>query len=336
MSNAVIFGCAGPQLDAAEVAFFRETQPLGFILFARNIVNPEQIRGLTTALRDAIDRPDAPILIDQEGGRVQRLRPPQWRAVPAAATFGALAQRDRLMAQRAVYLNHRLIAAELVDLGITVDCAPLLDIRFPDAHDVVGDRSFGGDIDLISDLGRFAADGLMAGGVMPVIKHIPGHGRSLVDTHLDLPRVTTDRATLSATDFRPFIALKDMPWGMTAHLIYEAIDRDHPATLSPRVIGDVVRGEIGFDGLLLTDDLSMKALRGTFTDLAAQSLASGCDIVLHCNGDMSEMRQVAAGLSPLSPAAKARYERGQVRLRAMADSAIDPQHMRAELDRLIG
>jgi beta-N-acetylhexosaminidase len=336
MINAVIFGCAGPQLEASEAAFFQETQPLGFILFGRNIVDPAQLRRLTADLRASIDRPDAPILIDQEGGRVQRLRPPHWRAIPAPATFGVLAQRDPAAAECAVYLNHRLMAAELIDLGITVDCAPMLDIRFPGAHDVVGDRSFGGESDLVASLGRIAAEALMAGGVMPVIKHIPGHGRALVDSHLDLPRVTVGRATLAETDFQPFVALKDLPWGMTAHLVYEAIDPDHPATLSPRLIGDVIRRQIGFDGLLLTDDLSMKALRGSCTDLAAQSLAAGCDVVLHCNGDMSEMRQVVAGLSPLSPAAKARYERGQVRLRAIADSAIDPQHMRAELDRLIG
>jgi beta-N-acetylhexosaminidase len=336
MTNAVIFGCAEPQLAAGEAAFFHETQPLGFILFGRNIVDPAQLRRLTADLRASIDRPDAPILIDQEGGRVQRLRPPHWRAIPAPATFGALAQRDLAEAERAVYLNHRLMAAELIDLGITVDCAPMLDIHFPGAHDIVGDRSFGSESDLVAHLGRIAAEALMAGGVMPIIKHIPGHGRALVDSHLDLPRVTVDRATLAETDFQPFVALKDLPWGMTAHLVYEAIDPDHPATLSPRLIGDVIRRQIGFDGLLLTDDLSMKALRGSCTDLAAQSLAAGCDVVLHCNGDMSEMRQVVAGLSPLSPAAKARYERGQVRLRAIADSAIDPQHMRAELDRLIG
>jgi beta-N-acetylhexosaminidase len=336
MTQAVIFGCAGPHLLPDEAAFFRATQPLGFILFARNVVDPAQLRRLTADLRASIDNPDAPVLIDQEGGRVRRLRPPHWRDVPAAAVFGALAQRDWPAAERAVYLNHRLLATELVDVGITVDCAPLLDLRLPGAHDVVGDRSFGDDIDLVARFGRVAAEALMAGGVMPVIKHIPGHGRALVDSHLDLPRVTVDRATLSAADFQPFMALKDMPWGMTAHLIYEAIDRNHPATLSPLIIGDVIRTEIGFDGLLLTDDLSMKALRGTFTDLATRSLAAGCDIVLHCNGDMGEMRQVAAGLTPLSSAGKARYERGQVRLRRMADSAIDPQQMRAELDRLIG
>src|SRR5260221_5739069 len=336
MTGAVIFGCAGPQLAAEEAAFFRAVQPLGFILFGRNVVDPDQIRRLTHDLRASIDRPDAPILIDQEGGRVRRLRPPHWRNVPAPAVFGALAERDPQAGRRAVNLNHRLMAAELLDLGINVDCAPLLDIRFPGAHDVVGDPAFGSDISLVADLGRIAAEALLAGGVMPVIKHIPGHGRALVDSHLDLPRVTAERTALAAIDFRTFLALKDLPWGMTAHLVYEAIDPDHPATLTGKVSGEVIRGEIGFDGLLLTDDLSMKALQGQFSDLAAGSLAAGCDIVLHCNGDMSEMRQVADGLSPLSPMAKARYERGQAKLRVLTGSAVDPDDLRAELDHLIG
>ncbi|HVI90291.1 MAG TPA: beta-N-acetylhexosaminidase [Dongiaceae bacterium] len=336
MTNAVIFGCAGPQLLPDEAAFFRATRPLGFILFARNVVDPAQLRRLTADLRASIGQPEAPILIDQEGGRVRRLRPPHWREIPAPGVFGALAERDLKASERAVALNHRLMAAELKDVGITVDCAPLLDIRFPGAHDVVGDRSFGNDPALITKLGRIAAEALLDGGVMPVIKHIPGHGRAMVDSHHDLPRVTEGHASLAASDFRPFIALRDLPWGMTAHLVYEAIDPDHPATLSQKVIGEVIRGEIGFDGLLLTDDLSMKALKGSFTERAAGSLAAGCDVVLHCNGDMAEMRQVAAGLSPLSAVAKARYERGQARLRAVAGSAIDPAETRAELELLIG
>jgi beta-N-acetylhexosaminidase len=336
MTQAVIYGCAGAQLGADEAAFFRAAQPLGFILFGRNVVDPVQLRQLTHDLRASIDRPDAPILIDQEGGRVRRLRPPHWRAIAAPAVFGLLAEQDRPAGERAVWLNHRLLAAELLDLGINVDCAPLLDISFPGAHDVVGDRALGSDSGLVARLGRIAAEALLAGGVMPIIKHIPGHGRAMVDSHLDLPRVTVDHATLAATDFRPFVALQDLPWGMTAHLVYEAIDPEHPATLSKKVIGEIIRREIGFDGLLLTDDLSMKALKGDFTSLAAGSLAAGCDIVLHCNGDMSEMRQVADGVSPLSPMAKARYERGQAKLRAATGPAVDPDELRAELEHLIG
>jgi beta-N-acetylhexosaminidase len=333
MTAAVIFGCAGPILSAAERDFFDATQPLGFILFARNVIDPDQVRRLGSALRASIGRPDAPILIDQEGGRVQRLRPPHWRALLPAGRFGELAQLDEAAGQRAVKLNHRLIAAELTDLGINVDCAPLIDLRVPSAHDVIGDRAYGSDPELIAALGRAAANGLLEGGVMPIIKHIPGHGRAMVDSHHDLPRVAASRAELSARDFRPFRALNDLPWGMTAHVVYEAIDADLPATLSPKVIAEVIRGEIGFDGLLLTDDLSMKALRGNLSDLARASLTAGCDVVLHCNGDMNEMRQVAAGIAPLSERGKRRYEQGQARLAAA--STIEVAALRDELARLI-
>jgi len=333
MTAAVIFGCAGPELSDGERDFFQATQPLGFILFARNIVDPDQVRRLTSQLRASIGQPDAPILIDQEGGRVQRLRPPHWRAVPPAGRFGELAQLDQVAGQRAVKLNHRLIAAELTDLGINVDCAPLIDLRLSGAHDVIGDRAYGSDPELIVALGRAAADGLLEGGVMPVIKHMPGHGRASVDSHHDLPHVAASRAELSVSDFKPFRGLNDLPWGMTAHVIYEAIDADFPATLSSKVIAEVIRGEIGFDGLLLTDDLSMKALRGNFSDLARDSLAAGCDIVLHCNGDMTEMRQVAAGAAPLSERGKRRYEQGQARLAAV--SPIETAALRDELARLI-
>lgn len=337
MTAAAIFGCAGTDLTPDERDFFRDVRPLGFILFARNIVDPDQLRRLTAQLRDSIDDPAAPILIDQEGGRVQRLRPPHWRAAPPAERFGQLAGRDLAAGCRAVKLNHRLIAAELTALGIDVDCAPLVDIRISGAHDVIGDRAYGGEPDLVATLGRAAAEGLLAGGVMPIIKHIPGHGRSMVDSHHDLPHVAASRQKLSATDFRPFQALNDMPWAMTAHIVYEAIDSESPATLSAKVIAEVIRGEIGFGGLLLTDDLSMKALNGKLDDLARRSLAAGCDIVLHCNGDMAEMRQVAAGTAPLSPVAKARYEQGQdKRKRArLAEATTDMAALRDELARLI-
>ena len=337
MTAAVIFGCAGTDLTQSERDFFRDMRPLGFILFARNIVDPDQLRRLTAQLRDSIDDPAAPILIDQEGGRVQRLRPPHWRAAPPAERFGQLAGRDLAAACRAVKLNHRLIAAELTSLGIDVDCAPLIDIRIPGAHDVIGDRANGGAPDLVATQGRAAAEGLLVGGVMPIIKHIPGHGRSMVDSHHDLPHVAASRQKLSATDFQPFQALNDMPWAMTAHIVYEAIDSESPATLSAKVIAEVIRGDIGFGGLLLTDDLSMKALNGKLDDLARRSLAAGCDVVLHCNGDMAEMRQVAAGTAPLSPAAKARYEQGQdKRKRArLAEATTDMAALRDELTRLI-
>jgi beta-N-acetylhexosaminidase len=303
---SAIFGVTGPTLSNEERAFFREVQPLGFILFARNVADPDQIRRLVNDLRASVEHAEAPVLIDQEGGRVQRLRPPHWRAAPPAAKFGTLGE-----AKRAVFLNHQLIAADLVALGIDVDCAPLIDIHQPGAHDVIGDRAYSGDPQRVAALGRAAADGLISAGITPVIKHIPGHGRSMVDSHHDLPRVTVSHAELARTDFVPFKALADLPWAMTAHIVYEAIDPDQPATLSPKVIADIIRGEIGFDGLLLSDDLSMKALRGSLGELAHRSVAAGCDIALHCNGKMEEMTQVAAGAPPLSKAALERYTRGR-------------------------
>ncbi len=308
---AAIFGISGQILTSEERAFFRDVQPLGFILFARNIADPDQVRRLVDDLRASVERAEAPVLIDQEGGRVQRLKPPHWRAAAAAAKFGALAARRANDGRKAVFLNHQLIGAELAALGIDVDCAPLIDVHQPGAHDVIGDRAFSGDPEQVAELGRAAADGLMTAGITPVIKHIPGHGRSMVDSHHDLPRVTTAREELARIDFVPFKRLADLPWGMTAHIVYEAIDPDLPATLSPKVISEIIRGEIGFDGLLLSDDLSMKALRGTLGELAKHSIAAGCDVALHCNGKMEEMVQVTAGVPPLSKAGLERYTRGR-------------------------
>ena len=308
---AAIFGVSGQVLTSEERAFFRDVQPLGFILFARNVADPDQMRRLVNDLRASVEHAEAPVLIDQEGGRVQRLKPPHWRAAVAAAKFGALASQRAGDGRKAVFLNHQLIGAELAALGIDVDCAPLIDVHQPGAHDVIGDRAFGGDPEQVATLGRAAAEGLMSAGITPVIKHIPGHGRSMVDSHHDLPRVTTSRAELARIDFVPFKRLKDLPWGMTAHIVYEAIDKELPATLSAKVIAEIIRGEIGFDGLLLSDDLSMKALRGTLGELAKHSIAAGCDIALHCNGKMEEMVQVAAGAPPLSKAGLERYTRGR-------------------------
>ena len=308
---AAIFGVSGQVLTSEERAFFRDVQPFGFILFARNVADPDQMRRLVNDLRASVEHAEAPVLIDQEGGRVQRLKPPHWRAASAAAKFGALASQRAGDGRKAVFLNHQLIGAELAALGIDVDCAPLIDVQQPGAHDVIGDRAYGSDPEQVATLGRAAADGLMSAGITPVIKHIPGHGRSMVDSHHDLPRVTTSHAELSRIDFVPFKRLKDLPWGMTAHIVYEALDKELPATLSAKVISEIIRGEIGFDGLLLSDDLSMKALRGTLAELARASVAAGCDIALHCNGKMEEMVQVAAGAPPLSKAGLERYTRGR-------------------------
>ncbi len=332
-ANAVIFGCEGHALTDWERDFFADSNPLGFILFARNCESPEQIRALVSELRDSIGRGDAPVLIDQEGGQVARLKPPQWRAAPAAARFGLMARRDQALADQAVRLNARLIATELMDLGITVDCAPVLDLPTPGADEVIGDRAFGADPELVAELGRAFCDGLLAGGVLPVIKHIPGHGRARVDTHYALPVVETPRAELEVSDFRPFAALADAPWAITGHLIYAAIDPDNPATMSRAVIDEVIRGAIGFDGVLVTDDLSMQALSGDFVARAANSLAAGCDLVLHCNGEPEEMTEVARGVTALSAAAERRLAAAAAR--PETPEAVDAAALAARLERLL-
>ena len=291
-AHAVVYGLAGPALDADERAFFRDADPWGFILFARNIGDARQIARLTMNLRDCVGR-DAPILIDQEGGRVARLKPPNWRKAPPAQVFGDLFLRDPEAGIEATRINHRLLAHELRSVGVDVDCAPVLDLRIPGADAIIGDRAFGDTPEPIATLGRAAMEGLMAGGVAPVIKHIPGHGRAEADSHLELPRVEEPHEQLSETDFAPFKALADAPMAMTAHIVYADIDPDNPATTSRDMISKVIRSEIGFDGLLMTDDLSMKALNGSFRERAERSLAAGCDVLLHCNGDRREMQQIA-------------------------------------------
>jgi beta-N-acetylhexosaminidase len=305
--RAVILGCAGTILAPAERAFFAESEPLGFILFQRNCGDPDQLRGLVAALRESVGRADAPVLIDQEGGRVARLRPPRWREYPAAARIGALGDD----APAAAEIVSRLIAADLAALGVTVDCLPVLDLPVPGADSVIGDRAYATSPERVAALGRAACDGLLAGGVLPIIKHVPGHGRATVDSHFSCPVVTTPRDALEASDFAPFRALRDMPWAMTAHVVYTAIDDARPATLSPRVIGEIIRGFIGFDGVLLSDDLSMQALGGGLGERAAGAIAAGCDVVLHCNGRLDEMRDVAAATPLLGDTALVRLARGE-------------------------
>ncbi len=331
--NAVIFGCEGPVLSDWEREFFSDHNPLGFILFARNCETPEQIRALVAALRASIDRAEAPVLIDQEGGRIARLKPPPWRAAPAPARFGLIAGRDRERAHEAVRLNARLIAADLMDLEVTVDCAPTLDLPVPGADAVIGDRAFCADAETVADLGGAFCEGLLAGGVLPVIKHMPGHGRARVDSHLKMPVVETARAELEVSDFRPFAALADAPWAMTGHVVYAAFDPDNPATMSRTVIDEVIRGLIGFDGVLVTDDLSMGALAGDFTERAAAALEAGCDLVLHCNGEPGEMTEVARGVTPLSAEAERRL--AAAALRPAAPEAVDGATLTARLERLL-
>jgi beta-N-acetylhexosaminidase len=305
---AAILGLEGPVLTVDERAFFRDADPLGFILFARNCQEPEQLRRLVDAARDCVGRGDAPVLIDQEGGRVARLKPPHWRTYPAP---GAIVALGGARAREAVRLGARLIADDLAQLGITVDCLPLLDLVASGADPIIGDRAYGAAPPEVAAFGAAVCAGLLAGGVLPIIKHIPGHGRATVDSHLALPQVAASRAVLEAEDFAPFRALAAMPWAMTAHILYTALDPDDPATLSAQVISEVIRGSIGFDGLLLSDDLSMAALPGTIGERARRALAAGCDVVLHCNGERPEMVEVACSAAPLSQAARRRLAAGE-------------------------
>jgi beta-N-acetylhexosaminidase len=310
--RAVVFGCAGTVLDPAEAVFFSDADPLGFILFRRNCNTPAQVATLVRDLRASVGRPDAPVLIDQEGGRVARMRPPHWPAHPPMGVIGALALRDRAAGREAAWINGRLLAHMLTEVGVTVDCAPVCDVPVDGAHDIIGDRAFGRDPELVADLARATADGLMAGGVLPVIKHIPGHGRAFADSHAELPVVDAPRAALEATDFAPFRALADLPLAMVAHVVLKAIDPTAPASTSAIVMRDVVRGPaIGFDGLLFADDLSMNALAGDVRTRAKAVLAAGNDIVLHCNGVLDEMQAVAEVVPPMSYAAAQRWARAQ-------------------------
>jgi beta-N-acetylhexosaminidase len=308
---ACILGCSGPVLTDQERRFFRKVQPWGFILFKRNIETPAQVITLTKALRETVDRPDAPILIDQEGGRVQRLGPPHWPVYPAGRAYGELAADDRREMAR---LGARLMAHDLTLLGINVDCLPVLDVPAADGHEIIGDRAYHATPALIAELGRATAEGLIAGGVLPVIKHIPGHGRARADSHYDLPVVDAVYEDLDAVDFAPFRVLSDMPMAMTAHVVYAAIDAKHPATTSKKAVRKVIRQAIGFDGLLMSDDLSMKALEGGFAERAHAALAAGCDVVLHCNGDMAEMKAVVSGCRPLAGRARRRADTALGRL----------------------
>ncbi len=307
--HAFISGCASTALSDEEKRFFSETCPWGLILFKRNIEDPAQVAELTRSYREIVGRADAPVLIDQEGGRVARLQPPHWPTFPAAERLASAGDTTA-----AAQLGARLIANELVMLGINVDCLPVADLRFPGAHDIIGDRAYGSEPAHVATLARAAAEGLIAGGVLPVVKHIPGHGRALADSHLELPKVTVSREELERTDFAPFRELADLPLAMTAHVIYEAIDAALPATISPKVVDEVIRNHIGFDGLLMTDDVSMKALSGGIGENTKAAIAAGCDMALHCNGKMVEMREVAANSPPLDGKAAARAKKALDRI----------------------
>ena len=313
--RAVIFGCDGHVLTADEIAFFRAVQPWGFILFGRNCGSPEQVKALTASMREVLERENAPILIDQEGGRVQRLRGQHWRPRPAAADFGAVSRQNPRAARDLAYDNARIMGSELYDLGINVDCTPCVDVPVEGAHGIIGDRAFANDPWVVAGLGQSVIDGMMDSGVLPIIKHLPGHGRARADSHMELPVVDSSREELERTDFTPFRALARAHLGMTAHVVFSAIDPQAPATTSKKVIDEVVRGFIGFDGLLMTDDLTMRALKGSLAERVKASIAAGCDMILHCTRHMEEMREIAEATPVLSGRAMERAEQALAALK---------------------
>lgn len=326
-------GVAGLRLSEDERQLLRARPPWGFILFQRNCGSPEQVRQLVEELRGASHRPDAPILIDQEGGRVQRLRQPHWPARPAARQIGAIAEQDLAAGREAAALLARLIAHDLRGLGITINCAPVLDLALPGQTGAIGDRAFSPDPEIVAALGQSAIAGHLAGGVLPVIKHLPGHGRARVDSHVALPVVESARRTLAASDWVPFRACAGAPLAITAHVLYTALDRERPATLSPTIIEEVVRGEIGFRGALLSDDLSMGALGGSLGERAACARAAGCDIAVHCNGRQDEMIEVLDAAGPLEGEGAARMARALAQ--RTPPTAFDPAAAEARLADLL-
>lgn len=330
--RAFITGIAGTTLTPRERAFVRESEPWGLIVFTRNIETPAQVSRLAASFRDAVGR-DAPVLVDQEGGRVQRLGPPHWPAYPAGAAYGRLYDRDPALGRKAAFLGARLIAADLIAVGIDVDCLPIADVPVAGADAVIGDRAYGETADKVAALARSVADGLVAGGVLPVLKHIPGHGRATADSHSKLPVVETDRATLIATDFAAFRPLFDLPLGMTAHVVYTAIDPIAPATTSVTLVRDVIRGWLGFRGLLMSDDISMGALSGSIEQRTRAAISAGCDVVLHCNGALEEMTAVASAVPALAGEPAARAEAALAR--RGAGSKEDTSALRAEWARLM-
>jgi beta-N-acetylhexosaminidase len=332
-TRAFITGVSGTELSADERAFLAAEQPWGFILFKRNIETAAQVTALVRELRNAVGNPDAPVLIDQEGGRVQRLGPPNWPVYPPGALFGTLYDIDPALGLSAARLSARLIAADLIDLGVTVDCLPLADLPVAGADAVIGNRAYGTEPAKVAAIARAVTEGLEQGGVLPVLKHIPGHGRATADTHFRLPEVDTSKIELENTDFAAFRPLADLPMAMTAHVVFSALDPAHPATTSATIIEQVIRGVIGFQGLLMSDDVSMNALAGSIAERTRAIVTAGCDMVLHCNGKLDEMREVARETPELSGKAS---ERARAALASRKPpQAFDRKAARAELDALI-
>ena len=307
--KAFISGCASTSLSDAERAFFADNRPCGLIVFARNCESPEQLRALVASFRDTVESDQVLILIDQEGGRVQRLRPPHWRDMPPARCYGVMYETDPKLGKDAAFAGARLIAQELAALGINVNCTPVLDVPEQGAHEIIGDRAYSTDPDVVAALGRAVMDGTLAGGVLPVIKHVPGHGRAKADSHLALPRIDVAERELRAIDFRPFQALRDAPLAMTAHVLLPCYDERRPASVSPVIMGEVIRGLIGLEGLVMSDDIGMKALGGPFAERARAVIAAGCDVALHCSGDFAEMVDTASAVPPLDGIAAERFAR---------------------------
>jgi beta-N-acetylhexosaminidase len=332
-TRAFITGVSGTELTAAEREFIRSERPWGFILFKRNVETPAQVAALVAELRAVAGSPDAPVLIDQEGGRVQRLGPPHWPVYPPGAIFAGLYDTDSTLGLKAARLSARLIAADLADLGITVDCLPLADVPVAGANAVIGNRAYGTEPGKVAAIARAVTEGLEQGGVLPVLKHIPGHGRATADTHFNLPTVDTSRDELDRTDFAAFKPLADLPMAMTAHVVFSAVDPAHPATTSATMIAEVIRGTIGFQGLLMSDDVSMNALSGNIAERTRAIFAAGCDMALHCNGNIEEMREVAGQTPELAGRA---LERANAALAARkGPQPFDRAAARAELDALI-
>jgi beta-N-acetylhexosaminidase len=312
--KAFISGCAGISLSDDERRFFAETRPCGLILFARNCQTQEQLRALIDSFKQAVESDEVLVLIDQEGGRVQRLRAPLWRTMPPASCYGSLYEIDPETAKRAAFAGARLIAQELRDIGVNVNTLPVLDVPEKGAHKIIGDRAFSDDPDTVIALGRAVIDGCLAGGVLPVIKHVPGHGRAKADSHLSLPKIDVSAQDLEAVDFKPFHALRDAPLAMTAHVLLPAFDEQRPASTSPVIMGEVIRDRIGLTGLIMSDDLGMKALGGPFSERARDVIAAGCDVALHCSGNLAEMREVGGAVPPLEGLAAERYANARAML----------------------
>lgn len=333
MTTAAIFGCRGLTLTPWEKRFFADVSPWGLILFRRNCQTPDQIRRLTASFREAVGQTNAPVLIDQEGGRVRRLIPPAWHDAPSAKRLGDLWRRSPESGKEAVRLNYQIIASELTELGITVNCAPVMDVPVPGSHSVVGDRAFSDCADEVALLGRIVCEAHLVQGVLPILKHMPGHGRATADSHRSLPVVKATREQLKDADFKPFAELNDMPAAITAHIVFPDWDDREPATTSKVLIRDVIRGNIGFDGLLLTDDVSMRALKGPLRERVEKSLSAGCDMILHCNGKRGEMRKVAESVPNLTAKSQQRARLALARPATSRD--FDPMSAKRQLAHLL-